>query len=161
MKKRLILYTDENKARSLWMYGPSEFDNTWKIVTDDDFDYNFMSESHHMINQELDTSEELVSAAKLLLSSHGRKSVIDWRGRINNHVANILQILGIIFLTFVIIPWVGIIIIDFIKSFWDDNNRFDWSDITSSDISAAVIYLPLADITCLPFPRIHNTIYER
>ena len=77
MKKRLILYTDENKARSLWMYGPSEFDNTWKIVTDDDFDYNFMSESHHMINQELDTSEELVSAAKLLLSSHGRKSVID------------------------------------------------------------------------------------
>ena len=77
MKKRLVLYTDENKARTLWMYGPSEFDNTWKIVTDDDFDYSFMSESHHMINQELASSKELVEAAKLLLASHGRKSVID------------------------------------------------------------------------------------
>ena len=77
MKKRLVLYTDENKARTLWMYGPSELDNTWKIVTDDDFDYSFMSESHHMINQELASSKELVEAAKLLLASHGRKSVID------------------------------------------------------------------------------------
>ena len=63
MKKRLLLYTDENRACSLWMYGPSKVDNTWKIVTDEDFEYAFMSESHHMINQETDSSEELIEAA--------------------------------------------------------------------------------------------------
>jgi len=38
---------------------------------------------------------------------------------------NILSILGILFLTFVIIPWVAMMIIDLIKAFWDENNRFD------------------------------------
>ena len=36
-----------------------------------------------------------------------------------------LSILGILFLTFVIIPWVGMVVIGFIKSFWDENNKFD------------------------------------
>ena len=43
---------------------------------------------------------------------------------------NLLQILslaflGVIFVTFVIIPWVGMVVIGFIKSWWDENNRFD------------------------------------
>jgi len=44
-------------------------------------------------------------------------------------VSEILGILGILFLTFVIIPWGVMITIDLLKdmwlSFWKENNRFD------------------------------------
>tara|TARA_Y100000310_G_C20279845_1_gene622074 strand:- start:362 stop:496 length:135 start_codon:yes stop_codon:yes gene_type:complete len=33
--------------------------------------------------------------------------------------------LGIFFAVFVILPWLFMIIVGFIKSFWDENNRFD------------------------------------
>jgi len=37
----------------------------------------------------------------------------------------ILGVLGVLFLSFVIIPWTAMAIIDIIKHFWDENNRFD------------------------------------
>ena len=37
----------------------------------------------------------------------------------------ILSVLGILFLTFVIIPWFGMMIWGVIKAWIDENNRFD------------------------------------
>ena len=37
----------------------------------------------------------------------------------------ILEILGILFLTFIIIPWVGMLVWGCIKAWLDENDRFD------------------------------------
>jgi len=37
----------------------------------------------------------------------------------------ILSIIGILVLTFVVIPWIGILILDCIKAFLKDNDKFD------------------------------------
>jgi len=42
-----------------------------------------------------------------------------------DYVRDILAVLGFLFLTFVIIPWLGMVFIGFIKAWWDENNRFD------------------------------------
>jgi hypothetical protein len=41
------------------------------------------------------------------------------------YVRDILAIIGMLCVTFVIIPWLGMIIIGFLKAWWDENNRFD------------------------------------
>jgi len=37
----------------------------------------------------------------------------------------ILGVLGVLFLSFVVIPWAAITVVDMIRHFWDENNRFD------------------------------------
>ena len=45
--------------------------------------------------------------------------------RINNYVKSVLTVLGIMFVTFVIIPWLFMTIVHFIRDFLDENDRFD------------------------------------
>jgi hypothetical protein len=39
--------------------------------------------------------------------------------------SGIFILLGIMFTMFVILPWFAMVIRDLIKTFWDENNRFD------------------------------------
>ena len=41
------------------------------------------------------------------------------------YIRDILAMIGVLVVTFVVIPWLGIVFIGFIKSWWDENNRFD------------------------------------
>lgn len=38
---------------------------------------------------------------------------------------SIIGVIGVLLLTFVIIPWTAMTLIKCIKNFWDENNRFD------------------------------------
>jgi hypothetical protein len=75
MSKRLVLYTNELDRVALWLYGPMNSDNIWKVLTSKDVDFEMMSQSHHLINNDDPHTEELVEATKVLVSMHGKEQV--------------------------------------------------------------------------------------
>ena len=42
-----------------------------------------------------------------------------------DYVKSILGVLGVLFATFVLIPWITVGIIECVKGFFDENDRFD------------------------------------
>ena len=79
--KRLIMYTNRSSRQALWMYGPLNSDNVWKVLTSTDnhtiissfADFDMMSQSHCLINSGGPDTDELVQATKFLMSTHGKK----------------------------------------------------------------------------------------
>ena len=70
--KRLVMYTNENSRSALWMYGPMDSTNSWKVLTSKDVGYDVMSFSHALVNDDNDDCDELVHAAKFMITTHGK-----------------------------------------------------------------------------------------
>jgi hypothetical protein len=68
MKKRLILYTNDNTEEARWLYERGT--NVWMSLDSDAFQFDVMSEVHAEINAR-GTQCNLVPAAKMLIENHG------------------------------------------------------------------------------------------
>jgi hypothetical protein len=73
VSKRLVLYTNDLDRVALWLYGPMNSDNIWKVLTSTDVDFDTMADSHHLINNSEQDRESLVEATKVLVSMHGKE----------------------------------------------------------------------------------------